>query len=1176
MYKKYTAYFYWYDSALIKYIVMTKIAFLIILLSSSQLSASVFAQRINVSAKSITLKEIVSKIGKQSGYHFLYMEKDLKPSLQIAVQLENATLEQALEQVLVSNGLKYTIRGKRIIVEQNKNLPTNEAKPTAAVQERKIKGTVYDSKRNVLAGVTVKVDDGSASSTNANGVFEVQVSANAKVVFDLLGFEQYVLQVGASNDYVVTLTEKVDDLDEVVVVGYGTQKKTNLTGSVEVVTSKSLENRPVTSPSAMLQGQVAGLTFNTASGGNTPGSNMTIQIRGQAALSGATPPLVVIDGIPADMGAFNALNPNSIESISVLKDAAATAVYGARAPYGVLVVNTKMGNRNERAKISYSGNFGMVTPVRVPETVDSYTFALSRNQAALNARQPLIFDKDWVDLILDNINNPGKYTDEELNPVVSGRWEGKPSYNNDFLDVWLRSSFRQQHDIALQGGGDNSSYFVSAAYVHQPGNLNFVEKFDNYKRFNLNGGLIADVGDWLKVTYRSRYSNEVAKEPTTEYNAGRERLYTYAYATFPMQPVYNPDGSLTGTTRIAVGANGGERLSDQHRIDNILAMDLSLAKGLTAHVDGTWRMNFRDYQALQREVYGTTPTGDTYLMDGTQSILNKQTALNKYWTLQAYAAYEKEIGKHTARIQLGAQAEENTYRLLSGHGKDLFIQDLPSIAIAQGDRTISDAINDWATAGFFGRINYNYDERYLVEINGRQDGSGRYARGQRWGFFPSGSVGWVMSRENFWEQLSPVVNFAKWRMSYGTLGNQGNSAGYLHVPTMSVAGQTPWIFDGERLAYVQTPGILNMNRTWEKITTTEVGLELAFLKSKLTAEANYFNRRSWDIIGPPTPKPSVLGAGAPQVNNAEFVTKGVEVMLNWKDQIKPNWRYNVGLTLADGKSTITKYNTTVNSISGWYVGKEMGEIWGYKVDRLLNKDDFLDNGKLKVDQSKIHALWNAGDVKYEDLDKDGTITTGTSTVENPGDLAIIGNTTARYRYGINLGTEFDFERSGTLSLSVLLEGVGKRNMFIDNSYFYWGGPPAGWESSRARSVYKGEHLDYYRDETTQQELLDHLGMNIDSYFPRPYESSEGNKNMKTNSRYLLNAAYMRLKSFNVAYTLPKEWTRRAKVENCRIYFAGENMFVLSNMPSYLDPETVGGGRMYPQQAVYSFGINVGF
>ncbi|MFV0506906.1 MAG: TonB-dependent receptor [Bacteroidales bacterium] len=1143
-------------------------------------SASVYSQSVSLDLKleSSTIESVLKEIEQQSEFSFLYNNKQIDVQQNVSIDVKDKSINEVLSDVLKNTNIRYLIRDRQVVL-YNKDIHTkNEMEKIMLAQtqpQKTITGKVIDESGLGMPGVAV-VQKGTTigSITDVDGKFSVSVPEGAILQFSFMGMKTQEVTVGLEGTINISMEPDAIGLEEVVAIGYGTQKKSHLTGSVEVVDAKKMENRPVTSTSALLQGQVAGLTFSTPNGGNAPGSNMTLQIRGQAALSGTTPPLVVIDGVPSDMDAFNALNPNDIESVSVLKDAAATAVYGARAPYGILLINTKMGKKNEKPKISYSGNYGVVTPVRTPKTVDSYTFVLSKNQAAVNGRQSPAFGEEQIALILDNINNPGKYTDEELNPVVSGNWGASPAYNNNWMDIWLRSSFRHQHNLSLRGGGENSSYFVSTGYVYQPGNLSFVEKFDDYKRFNLNGGLTVEVNDWVTMTYRSRYSHETSKEPTTEYNAGRYRLYSYAYSTWPIQPLYFPDGSLSNASRALVAVNGGQRDNKKHHIDNILSFDFSLVKGLSVHVDGTWRIDFSDYQSLRKEVYQNMPSKDQVLVDGTESFLVKQASLNQYWTVQSYVAYERSFRGHTFRMQLGVQAEENNYRLLEGTGKDLFLQDLDALKIAQGERTSSDKLNDWATAGFFGRFNYNFKERYLLEVNGRYDGSGRYVRGKRWGVFPSGSIGWVMSREAFWQKLESIINSSKLRMSYGTLGNQGNSYGYLHVPTMGVGAQTPWIFDGERLAYVTTPKILNMNRTWEKITTSEVGLELGLLNNKLIVESNYFRRRSWDIIGPPDPTTAVLGVSAPQVNNAEFVTKGFELQINYRDFFFSNWVYNVGFTLSDATSEVTKYNTATNSISGWYEGKKFGEIWGYEANRLLRDSDFGEDGKLLINQSKIHAKWSSGDVKYEDLDGDREITTGNSTVEKSGDLKVIGNSTPRYRFGVNLGTEYTFVKAGKLGLSIFLEGLAQRDIFLGDSFFYWGTPPAGWESAHSRSIYEGENLDFYRDENTEARLLKLLGLNTNSYFPRPYDSREGNKNAKTNSRYLQNGAYMRLKNLTITYTFPKKWVKRVHTEGCRIYFSGENLFVLSGLPSYIDPEST--GRAYPQQAVYSFGINVDF
>lgn len=1129
---------------------------------------------ISIEMNNATVEEVLNEIEMNSGYHFLYNNQFIDVDRKVSVKADADNIESVLHDLFDGTNVTYKIVNKQIVLgPKSENIA-----PASEDQVKIIKGHVVDKDGIPVIGANVRVKGTTIGTiTDVDGNFSLEVDKNADLLeVSYIGYKTQSISLKGKTNLSIVLKEDTETLDEVVVVGYGTQKKTNLTGAVEVVSAKELENRPVTSASSLLQGQVAGMTFSTPSGGNAPGSNMTLQIRGQASLSGVTPPLVVIDGIPSDMGDFNALNPNDIESVSVLKDAAASAIYGARAPYGVLMVTTKMGKRGERLSVTYSGNFGIVNPIRMPDVTDSYTFALSKNQAKLNARQPKYFSDERLDIIQENVLYPGTLSDDVLNPEEGGRWEAGSNYNNDFIDFWLRSSFRQQHNLSFKGGSDKSSYFVSTAFVDQPGNLSNVEDFDYYKRFNINGGVEMDVNSWLKMSYRSKYSYEISKEPTVMNDAGRSVLYEFAYGAWPTDPIYNPDGSLGEYCRLNMAVNGGNRTNQIHRFDNTLGLDLKLLEGWTAHIDGTWRMNFTDYEDLQRPVYGNLPSGESYLINGTQSALSKNTGLNRYWTVQGYTNYELKIDSHFLKFQLGGQIEENLYRKISGSAKDLFVTDLPSISIANGDRNVSDAINDWATVGFFGRINYNYKDRYLVELNGRYDGSGRYSANNRWGFFPSASFGWNMSNEEFWRALESVVNYAKLRVSYGTLGNQGNSSGYLHVPTMSIGSKSGWIFDGERLPYVNAPEILNMLRTWEKITTFDIGLETKFFNNRLSAEIEYFRRLSWDIIGPPNPVPSVLGATPPQVNNAEFITKGFELQILWRDMITEDWDYSVGISLSDALSEITKYNTTTNSIDQWRVGKKFGEIWGYEVNRFLNKDDFNSDGKLKVSQDKIHSVWYPGDIKYEDLNGDGIISSGNSTVDDPGDLKLIGNSTPRFRYGINIGTGYDFKDYGRLDLSVFFEGVAKRDLFIANSYYFFGMTQGASVSSHARSIYEGEHLDYYRDETTDPRVLEHLGMNINSYFPRPYDSDEGNKNFKTNTKYLLNGAYMRMKNLTLSYTLSKKMTDKLKIGSCKLYFSGENLFVLSALPYYIDPEMVNGGRMYPQQAVYSFGINLGF
>ena len=526
---------------------------------------------VNVEVQNKTVGEILKKIEKQSDFDFFFDNTLIDLNRRVSVTSRNSDIFKVLEKVFKGTNVKYSVLDKKIVLTINA-----DNVQTAQQTTFKVTGKVVDENGEEIIGASV-LEKGTINGTvtDMDGNFELKVSGKEVILeVSYIGYSKAIVKTKAGTITKVVLKEDTEVLDEVVVVAYGTQKKSNLTGSVDVVSSKEMENRPVTSASSMLQGKASSITFSTPAGGNAPGSAPTLQIRGQAALSETTPPLVVIDGIPSDMGAFNALNPNEIESISILKDAAASAVYGARAPYGVLLVTTKMGGRNEKAVVTYSGNYGIVNPINMPKTLDSYTFGVIRNQSYINARSQAPFTDEDLDIIRDNILNPGKYSLADLVSDSGNMW-GKSLVNTDWMNIMLKSSFRHQHDLSLKGGSEKSSYSVSIGYVYQPGILNFVEDMDNYSRFNINAAIESDVANWLKVTYRNRYSFAVTKEPVSEYAGGRQRMFDYAFGAWPTSPLQYPDGSYAGI--IATSMNGGMKKNMGHRLDNILAFDFKLA-----------------------------------------------------------------------------------------------------------------------------------------------------------------------------------------------------------------------------------------------------------------------------------------------------------------------------------------------------------------------------------------------------------------------------------------------------------------------------------------------------------------------------------------------------------------------------------------------------------------------
>jgi len=1056
-----------------------------------------------------------------------------------------------------------------------------------------IKGKVTDAKTGEpLPGVSVLVKGTTAGSvTNSDGEYSLEFDGSeAILLFSFVGYVSQEIQADGQTEINVQLAADQKQLDEVVVVGYGTQKKENLTGAVQVVNSKDLENRPAANATSLLQGNANGIIFSSPSSGFAPGQQQTIAIRGGSSLNSATPPLVVIDGIPTTMDDFNALNPSDIESISILKDAAASAVYGARAPYGVLIVTLKKGKRNQKPAFTYSGNYSVVTPVSVPEPTDAYTFALARNESYLNSLQNAYFSPSQLEIIKGNVEHPGKYTIEQLVPLQkdgSYGWGDVGMCNTNWFDVWLKkSSLRQTHELSLRGGTEKTNYFVSTGYLYQPGIFKYVSDFDNYKRFTLNAGFNNDINSWIKLGFRTRYSLAKTTAPTFGYFGGMGLLYGFMYGAWPVVPLKNPNGEYNQSSRVNPGVQGGDSREEQNKLDNVLELNLNPIKGWDIHADGTWRMWFGDNQTLKNSIIDRYYADNRTVTSGNSSV-DKTASFMNYWTTQVYTSYNTIFDKHFFKLQAGMQIEEANNRSLNGSGAGMLASDNYSINLASKNKTTSDVLSTWATSGFFYRFNYNFDERFLLELNGRYDGTARYAKEKRWGFFPSASAGWNISHEKFWDNLKTKVNFAKIRAAYGTLGDQGNTPNFLYVPTLTISPNTSWVFGNQTSPYVNTPGLLNPQVTWNKITTLDLGAEFKFLANRLSIDFDWFNRKSWDILGPPSPVPSVLGTSAPKLNNAEFVTKGFEVQAEWQDKASDKLDYGVRVYLSDAQSVITKYNVAKNYVGQWYPGMKWGEIWGYHVERLLRADDFNPDGTLKVSQSIFSARWSPGDVKYEKISSQNpnAISTGDGTTDNPGDRKIIGNTTPRYNFSARLSLGYNFTNAGRLDFSMFLQGVGKQDQVGNYSMYYWGmGSETGNNSDV--NIYKGgKHLDFYRDESTSPELTAKLGMNQNSYFPRPYVGDQGFKNFNANDRYLISLAYMRIKNVQLAYTMPAEWLKKVKLQSCRVYFSGENLLTIrsASLPYWIDPEIPRSnsystwiGRNYFQQATYSFGINLGF
>jgi len=1051
-----------------------------------------------------------------------------------------------------------------------------------------VSGKITDVDGAPLEGVSVTVKGNPAKGTasNSEGYYSLQASSDAVLIFSYVSFATQEIAVDGRQTIDVVLQAGENILDELVVVGYGTQKKVNLTGAVDVISNKQIENRQSATVSQILQGQSPGLDFSIGQNGFEPGASMTIDIRGVGSLNGGSP-LVLIDGFP---GTMDRLNPNDIESISILKDAAASSIYGARAPYGVILITTKSGSKNEKMTVSYSGNLSINTPDRLPEMLDSYTFARVTNEMGDNAggrpytndaiERILAYQRGDIEFLKQFMPADATHFETTVNTTNPNRWgSNQMGYANyDWYDEWYGHSTNQMHNLSVSGGAGKTSYYLSGGYVGQDGVLNYGT--DMYKRYNLTGKIHTAVTEWWDVGYETRFMKSPREFYNGKYGHGYAGIFREIPRTVPTQSKYDGYGFWSMESKIPWAEEAGTDKYETTENWHILNTEIRPLKGWKINGDfayrsGSLKQSNVDKAVLEHYLDGSlVPHGETL-----PSQIEQIHENNYYWSANLFSTYDLHIQEdHNFTFMLGTQFEYDNSSRMVATKINLIVPEVPSLGTANGDPTVSESLGHWSTQGYFGRINYNYKEKYLFEANGRYDGTSRFRQGRRWGFFPSFSVGWNVDKEQFWEGMKSAVNTLKFRGSWGQLGNQQVSP-YLDLALIPlVTSQLNWIFDygqNRPIGYTGTPGLVSPNLTWETATTTNIGLNSSFLNNRLTFDFDWFERVTENMIGPSEPVPGVLGVSVPSSNNSTLRTRGWEASLRWNNHTGKDWSYFVSLNFNDARSYVMEYLNPSGLITDWYAGKEVGEIWGFTVNKLYQTQEELDAYLAEVDLSNIYNSWRTGDVKYEDLNKDGKVNRGSNTQEDPGDLSIIGNNTPRYQYGISAGINykgFDF--------SFLIKGTGKRDYAVpgtSENYVYWG--LRNWLFTSLTP----DHLDYFRDQPGDKYVGLYEGeanINTDSFWPRLYMETQNNeKNRHTSTRYLLNAAYLRLQNVQIGYTLPQSVLSKIKLQGLRVFVSGENLFTITDVPKGIDPVAIMGfqsrvGMNYGIDNIYSFGINV--
>ena len=1018
------------------------------------------------------------------------------------------------------------------------------------------KGVVKDATGEPIIGASVSVKGTkNATVTDLDGNFTLSgVTKGTTIVISYIGYVNSEIKWNGTS-LNVTLAEDTQGLEEVVVVGYGTQKKVNLSGAVANVDGKVLENRPITNIGQGLQGVVPNLNVSMNSGG-APGASSSYNIRGNTSLNGGSP-LVLVDNVQMDA---NLVNPEDVESISVLKDASSAAIYGARAAYGVILITTKKGRKSDKPTISFNATGYWQSPAKSYHNVNSMQYLKMMDEANKNDGGSGRYFKDQV----------YKYTEEYFNgtrkdPVFFDEAYDKAKYgycgNTDWWNELYKTSFSQIYNASISGGNDRTTYYASLGMNDQKGILTAGD--DKYKKYNANVNISSNITKWLNVSAKITHTYTSELHPTGGTTAMNPTAYSglSAYSGMmkndlsPLMPVKHPDGHYAGqgsyTNPIAIMEQGGNAKYRQNDLWMTGAVRITPIKGLVINADYTWNFYGRNANEHVRNFYDYTavPGTENYYPWTNPSSITVSNYDDYYQAFNVFAEYSLSLAeKHNFKVLVGYNQEKKHNKYHWVGRKNLIDNDTPQINLAYGDTSTSGSESMWSTNGLFFRFNYDFMGRYLFEFNGREDGSSKFAKGHRYAFFPSGSIAWRVSEEKFFEPLRSWWDNLKIRGSYGSLGNQNVSGNFPYLATYGVSTKAGVLLGGTRPVAVYAPGLVSSSFTWETVNQFDLGIDGTWLNNRLSASFDWYRRDTKDMLTKGATLPSVLGTSVPRSNAANMKTTGWEVSVEWSDRLSCGLGYHIKGVLSDYQSEITKYSNETRLLSDYYVGQKIGEIWGLVSNGLFQSDEEA----ASWDQKAINGgHWSAGDVKFEDIDGDGKVTWGEGTVDKPGDRKILGNSTPRYAYGITAGADykgFDFE--------MFWQGIGKRDYFGG-----WGGAQF-WGFTDEWCTPQTTSLDYWTED------------NRDAYFPKLHHYSVNGSNHNTSSRYMMNAAYLRLKNVTLGYTVPSSLLKKVGIARLRVFVQGENLLTLTPMKvKFADPETL-GNMTYPINKKISVGMNL--
>lgn len=1117
-------------------------------------------QNVSLNVQNMSLRQAVEQLGAQVSMNVAFSKEFVDANKSVSLSVNDVTLESALTSLLKDTGVGFRISEGNIMLF-NKNMQESEkvvaSTSAAAISNAKeqitISGTVTDEKTGEpIIGATVSaIGTTKGTATDLDGKYNLTIDKGSKVQFSYIGYVDVKKNVSKGGKLDVKLEENSIKLDDVVVVAYGTQKKVNLTGAVTMVKGDELENRPIPNVSSGLQGLIPGVTITSASG--QPGKTPDIKIRGVSTINSSTAPLILIDGVAG--GDMNLLNPNDIETFSVLKDAASASIYGARAANGVILITTKKGKKREKATLSYSGYVGFQTPTALPEMVNGRQYMELRNEAMWAAGFAKPYDETAFEMY-DSGLYPNEYS------------------NTDWInEVYKERALQTGHTVSVRGGSEKSSYFLSYGYLDQDG----LVVGDSYKsrRHNARIAVDTELFDRLKVSGNMSFVDFYRSEAGLDGTSGVFRL---AQRVSPLQPIKwfnqtgydaegNPmyeesdhwsKGSVKNPLYVAYGSGTEQRRS--RTLNSIVNADLRIIDGLNLGAQYAANYYFRETDMFRPEM-------PEYFADGTPSAENEKDrnyvrqdhrdALTQ--SLQITLNYKKTFAKkHEFAALLGYSQEWEDYSNMTASRKNIILDGIYVLDGGTEDITNGGSKASWALQSYFGRINYAFDGKYLLEANMRIDGTSRFAKNNRWGYFPSFSAGWNFSRENFMEFASSALSFGKLRASWGELGNQNVGSSYYPYLTPIESVDPSYPTGGiHNIGFAQNK-LGNKDIKWETIRMLNIGIDLSFFNSRLRTSFDWFKKQNVNALVKPV-FPTLVGItgsnNLPFENMGEIENNGWEWDISWRDRIG-EVNYSVAFNLSDVKNKITDLGRSNPSLGSHIrrVGDPIGAFYGYLTDGLAQVEDFggvdemgyYTNPKFPMPLAS-ETVTQPGDIKYRDISGPNGVPDG---VIDDNDKVVFGDPFPHYTYSLRGEVEWR-----GIDFSFILQGVGKVNGYLKDE--------ARHCFINDYSMPKTAHLDRWTPNNTG------------ASYPRLYQAQT--HNLLFSDYWMEDASYLRMKNIQVGYRLPKKWMKPLGISNCRVYASIDNLFTISDYFGGFDPEVrESSGDSYPQVKTYVFGLSVTF